>query len=130
MKQLSQYIQEKLHVGQYKKQVNRQLLEDWNIQKAEDGDFVQWNSSDLYFIYKCLNEGKKYVNTYEDSIVYHAAYDFNTKHLTIGPETGVGDIKKPDLFTLASVKKKEEFIKVLEDNSYEWDDDKKELIKK
>ena len=129
MKQLSQFILEKLHPSKYNKEKQRP---EWSIEFAENGDIVQWNDSELYFIYKCLHGELKHPihNNFKDNvIVYHAAYNFYSKDLTIGPETGIGDNTRTKNFSLASDTKKEEFIEVLRKNRYEWDDDKKELIK-
>ena len=130
MKEINQYILEKLRINKDTKFKKLKLAENWSIENAEDGDFVNWNGTELYFIYKCLNsELDKSKSLSGDTIIYHAAYNFNLDKLDIGPDTGVGDIKRPENFSLASEEKKEEFIKVLKDKGYEWDDDKKELIK-
>ena len=49
MKQLSQFINEKLHPSKYDKEKQRP---EWSIEFANDGDIVQWNDSELYFISK------------------------------------------------------------------------------
>lgn len=139
MKSLYNFIIEKFKINSKsvsnKSYVNRQLVDNWNIKDAEDGDIVQWNSSELYFIYKCLNENRQYKATYEDSIVYHVAYDFNTKSLSLGPDTGVGHIEDNDeknkrLYQLASIEKCEDLFDALEENGYYWDYKNKKLIKK
>lgn len=110
--------------------LDRQILEDWSIKEAEDGDIVNWNSTGAFFIYKCLNEGKKYTKASAEAIVYHVAYDFNIKHLTVGPDTGFGTpYEHPENFKLASIDKCEELFEVLKKNGYEWDENHKELIK-
>lgn len=132
MQSLYNFITEKFKINSKTAKKTRNL-EDWSIENAEDGDFVNWNSTELYFIYKCLNgELEEPLNNRlgPDTIIYHAAYNFNLEKLDIGPDTGVSDIKHPKNFTLASEEKKEAFIKVLKDNGYEWDEYKKELIKK
>ena len=131
MKSLYNFITEKFKINSKTVKKEKHISpEDWTIENAEDGDFVQWNSTQLYFIYKCLNGDENYNNTAPDTIIYHAAYNFSLEKLNIGPDTGVGNIRHPKNFTLASEEKKDEFIKVLEDNGYEWNEYKKEIIKK
>jgi len=128
MKQITNYIKEGLRIN--KNIIIKKSPDNWSIENAEDGDFVNWNGTELYFIYKCLNkELDKPKNLSSDTIIYHAAYSFSIKTLNIGPNSGVGDIKYPKNFSLASEEKKEDFIEVLKDKGYEWDEDKKELIK-
>ena len=125
MKQLSQFINEKLHPSKYDKEKQRP---EWSIEFANDGDIVQWNDSELYFIYKCLNKNRKYKETDEDTIVYHVACNLEQKKLYLGPDTGVGDINKPKLFKLANEEQIKNIFEFLKENGYKWDDNKKELI--
>ncbi len=126
MKQLSQFILEKLHPSKYNKEKQRP---EWSIEFANDGDIVQWNDSELYFIYKCLNKNRKYKEADEDSIVYHVACNLEQKKLYLGPDTGVGTYLKPKLFKLANEEQIKNIFEFLKENGYKWDDNKKELIK-
>ena len=123
MKDLKDIIQEKLKVGS-KTKIHTRNPEDWSIIDAEDGDIVKWNDSGLYFIYKCLDTDNK-------TIIYHIACILDDRKILYeGPDKGVGDITKPNLFKLASEKEKEKFFEFLKEKGYKWDDTKLEVVKK
>lgn len=94
MKTITNFIFEKLKLS---KDI---ALEEWNINNAADGDIIQWNDSELYFIYKCLNTNQKYSHANEDSIVFHIAVNLERDIVYPGPDTGIGDISKPELYKL------------------------------
>ena len=130
MKQLAEHIIESLKINS-KSKVNIKDLENWTILDAEDGDIIHWNDSDLFFMYKCLNEGKKYSQASENAIVYHCVYySDNRQMVEIGPGTGVGTIENPKAFKLASEKECENFYEALDKAGYIWDDVKLKLVKK
>ena len=129
MKQLNNFIIEKLKITKNTKIIVRDK-EHWSILNAEDGDIVKWNGDVLFFIYKCLNTGYDYSNASEDAIVYHATYIADhRKKLDVCTDTGVGTIKNPHLYQLATDEECENFYKALEKNGYKWDDIKKEVVK-
>ena len=126
---IKNYILEKLKIGTNTK-IRTRNKENWSIENAEDGDVVCWNGDTLFFIYKCLNTGYDYSNASENAIVYHASYIAdNRQKIDIGPDTGVGDTSKPQLFKLATDEQCRQFYKALEKHGYKWDDNKKEIVK-
>ena len=131
MKLLKNFIFEKFKINSKTVQHKKQR-DDWSIETAEDGDIIKdWNN--LYFIYKCLNDGKKYSHASENAIVYYiAAYGFGEERakLIIGPDTGVGTSSdRPEKFKLATEEECEEFFNFLKEKGYKWDKYKKELVK-
>ena len=127
MKQLSQYILEKLQIKKDSKIKNHQ--ENWSIETAEDGDIVI-DQNDLYFIYKCLNEGKKYTNAASNAIVYHVAGILDERRkIFLGPDTGVGTLENKKYFRLATEEECNNFFEFLKEKGYKWNDKKLELIK-
>ena len=127
MKQLSQYILEKLQIKKDSKIKNHQ--ENWSIETAEDGDIVI-DQNDLYFIYKCLNEGKKYTNATSNAIVYHVAGILDERRkIFLGPDTGVGTLENKKYFRLATEEECNNFFEFLKEKGYKWNDKKLELTK-
>lgn len=128
MKNLISII-EKLKVNSNTK-VHNKNPEDWNIEKAEDGDIVC--TKYVCFIYKCLDKDKKYSNS-DRAIIYHACCDnmFSLSQLRIGPDTGVGTVDHNDLYKyeLASNERCQKLFDLLKKKGYEWDETKLELIK-
>jgi len=129
MKNLINII-EKLKVNSQTK-IHNKNPEDWNIEKAENGDIICTNgdkvyTKHVYFIYKCLDKDKK-------TIIYHACCDnmFRLSQLRIGPNTGVGTIDNNDLFKykLASDDQCQKLFDLLKKKGYEWDETKLELVK-
>lgn len=128
MKQIIEFINEKLIINKNIK--IKRNLDDWSIETAEDGDIVKdWN--DLYFIYKCLNENKKYSQASEDAIVYHVCGILDERRkIYIGPDCGVGTASdKKEKFKLATEEERNEFFDFLKEKGYEWNDAKLKLIK-
>lgn len=128
MKQIKEFILEKLKVNSKMKKARD--LDNWSIDKAEDGDIVELDI-DLLFIYKGLNKDFHVNNAGDDAIVYHATYICDDrKKLSVGIDTGVGVISnKPERYKLASEEKCEEFYKALNKAGYKWDDSKLEIVK-
>ena len=134
MKQLNTYILEKILINKDTKIQSslelRQSIENWSIDKVEDGDIIK--KSNFYFIYKCLNDNKKY-NKYarENAIVYHICGCPVTGRVTVGPDCGVGLItdNKND-FKLASIEQCKVFLDFLKEKGYEWDYKNKKIIQK
>ena len=126
MKQLNQYIQEKLKINSKSKISTNQ----WSIEDAKNGDFIHCLDT-LLFIYYCLNTDKLFSLADEDAIVCHAVF-FNDsrKKIEIGPDTGVGTIRSKYEYKLATEEEKEEFLKYLEKNGYEWDEKNLQVLQK
>lgn len=129
MKDLKDIIQEKLKVGS-KTKIHTRNPEDWDIQNAENGDFVVWTPGTLYFIYAGLNKDFKVNNTTDDAIVYHILYNPDQDKIYPGPDTGIGDINKPNVYQLASEEEREILLKGIDKGGYKWDETKLEVIKK
>lgn len=132
MKSFKSFINEALKINsksKINKHLERQLLDDWTIDKAEDGDIVHNIGSELYFIYKCLNTDHKYKKDLsENTIIYHVAYDFKRDDLSIGPDCGIGGIEYRKYFELATIDKCEELFKALKNHLYKWDEINKKLV--
>jgi len=128
MKQIKEFILEKLKVNSKMKKARD--LDNWSIDKAEDGDIVELNEN-LLFIYKGLNKDFHVNNANDNAIVYHATYICdNRKKLEVGIDTGVGLIsERPERYKLASEEKCEEFYDALNKAGYKWDDAKLEIVK-
>ena len=130
MKNLISII-EKLKVNSNTKVHNRNP-EDWNIEKAENGDIVC--TKYVCFIYKCLDKDKKYSNS-DRAIIYHACYNLSSFHssksLSIGPDIGVGSLKASDYqkFKLSSKEECKELFDALKKKGYKWDDKNLKLVK-
>ena len=129
MKDLKDIIQEKLKVGS-KTQIHTRNQEDWNIQNAENGDFVVWTPGTLYFIYAGLNKDFKVNNTTDDTIVYHILYNPEQDKIYPGPDTGIGGINKPNVYRLATEEEYEILLGGINKHGYKWDETKLEVIKK
>ena len=131
MNNISNFIIEKLKINS-KSKIEKDR-KNWSIEKARDGDIIKWNTKNnntLFFIYKCLNENKKY-NKFidENSIVYHAALNMTRNVFYLGPEVGVGSIENKDEYTLASDEECDKFYELLKNHNYIWDSVKLKLIK-
>ena len=121
MKSLYLFILEKF-------KINSKTAKKWTIKNAEDGDFIKWRN--IYFIYKDININHKYSDNLDDNaIIYHAVYNKRTKNIRIGQGGGVGSSMSVSNYELLNDDEKKEFNKVLKDNGYEWDENKKELVK-
>ena len=132
MKNLNDFIIEKFKINSttVKKAKKNKYKEDWSIQTAEDGDFVELYGT-LLFIYKGLNKDLHINNAGDDSIVYYATYicDYRKK-LDVGVDTGVGCAhENPERYKLASEEKCKEFKEALKKAGYEWDEYNNELVK-
>lgn len=131
MKNINQFIAEKFKITS--KNIQKRDIKNWSIQNAQDGDIVTWCSGLIIFIYKCLNKGSIIKNkAAENAIVYHVAYIKNANELKIGLDTGVGSVNhntNPKTYKLASEEECDILYKALEENGYEWDEIKLELIK-
>ena len=101
---------------------------DWSIENAEDGDFVKWHN--IYFIFKSLNKGHKYSDLDENTIIYYCTYNKRTDLLRNKIGCGVGTTDSKSNYYLMNNEEKENFIKILNDKGYKWDENKKELVKK
>ena len=129
MKQLNQYLIEKFKISLNNIEKKKyRSLKDWTINKAEDGDFVKFGN--IYFIFKCFNTGHKYGDLSEDSIVYRAYYNTNTHNLLSDIGLGVGVPGDGSRYHLLDDDEKENFIQILYDKGYIWDEEEKKLIKK
>ena len=134
MKLLNNYITEKLKINS-KSKINTKDLDTWTINDAEDGDIIEktsFNNTKIYFIYKCLNIGKKYSSADENAIVYHAIWLPYKKNIDIKIDTGVGTIDEYDsdnIYHLASEEIWEKFYKDINKQGYKWDNIKKEIVK-
>ena len=125
---LREHILEGLKIGANTK-VNTRDLENWTIKTAQDGDIVKCMGC-LLFIYKGLNKDLHVSSASGSAIVYHATYlNDNRKKLDVGVDTGVGGIYEFDDYRLASEEECEEFYDALKKAGYQWDDDKKEIVK-
>ena len=133
MKQLYSFILEKLKVNSKTKVYNKNP-EDWNIDKAEDGDIII--SDSVLFIYKSLDTKKKF-STFSNAIIYYACCGIRNgsiaknHNLEIGPSIGVGTTAEKNIYhyKLAPKDLCDEFIKLLEKEGYKWDEVKLELTK-
>jgi len=136
MKQLSETLHlkslsEALKINS-KSKVNIKDLENWTINDAEDGDIIisKYNQ----FIYKCLNDDKKYCSE-PTAIIYHACYNLtpfhSSKPLSIGPDIGVGSLKDGNYqqFKLSSKEECKELFNALDKAGYKWNDVKLKLVK-
>ena len=132
MKNLNDYIIEKFKINSttVKKAKKNKYKEDWSIQTAEDGDFVELDE-DLLFIYKGLNKDFHVNNAGDDAIVYHATYICDErKKLEVGVDTGVGVITgRSNRYKLASEEKCDEFMEALKKAGYKWDNNKLKIVK-
>jgi len=129
MKDLKDIIQEKLKINS-KTKIHTRNLEDWNIQNAENGDFVVWTPGTLYFIYAGLNKDFRVNNAGDDAIIYHILYNPDQDKIYPGPDTGIGDINKPNVYQLASEEEREILLKGIDKGGYKWDETKLEVVKK
>ena len=127
MIKLQDYIQEKLQINKDSKA--KPGRDNWTIETAKNGDIIHWNNTGLYFIYKCLNDKRRYADTNSDAIVYHVAGNIETNKVYLGPDTGVGSYKNPELFELATDEEVEKFLKFLNEQGYKWNDKKLALLK-
>ena len=80
------------------------------------------------------NKNHKYsTDLGENTIIYYAVCNSRTikNSFHIGPSAGVGTANEntKELYHLMNDDEKENFLKIIKDNGYEWDDDKKELLK-
>ena len=106
----------------------RQSRKNWSIDKAEDGDII-YKGSNLYFIYKCVNDKKYSIYSSEDAIIYHICGNPVTKRVSVGPDCGVGLITdNKNNFKLASVEQCKVFLDFLKEKGYKWDDKNKKII--
>ena len=129
MKQLKEIIQEKLKINS-KTKIHTQNQEDWTIKDAEDGDMVVWTPGPLIFIYKGLNKEFKVNSTTDDAIVYHILYNPEQDKIYPGPDTGIGDINKPNVYRLATEEEYEILLGGINKHGYKWDETKLEVVKK
>lgn len=68
MKQINNYILEKFVIN------SKTKIDAWNIENAEEGDFVKWRN--IYFIYKDINTNNRYSDNLDDDIIiYYATYN-------------------------------------------------------
>ena len=113
MKNLDNFIFEKLKLNKDIKITNK---DNWTIKDAEEGDFIQWNGRELYFIFDSLNTNhhfSDYLN--EHSILSKAVYNARINVIRVGLNGGLGDIiSYKDKYILAPEDKKEIFIKKLD----------------
>ena len=134
MKSINKFILEKLKITKDTK-INVKNLDTWTINDAEDGDIIEKKSfvnNKIYFMYKCLNIGKKYSPGSENAIVYHAIWLPYKKNIDIKTYTGVGTIDEynsDNIFHLASEEICEKFYKDINKQGYKWDNIKKEIVK-
>ena len=129
MKNLKDIILEKLVINKNIK--IKRNYDNWTIEDAKEGDII--SSKYNTFIYKGLDEKKQYCND-KNAIVYYACYKLpifkSTKRFLVGPDVGVGTTyQDPDQYYLSTEKECEALFNALKKEGYEWDDDKKELIK-
>jgi hypothetical protein len=127
MKQLAQYIFEKLQIKKNSKVKDHR--KNWSIETAKDGDIVI-DQNDLYFIYKGLNKDIHINNAGDTAIVYHVAGILDERRIiSLGPDTGVGALENKKYFRLATEEECDKFFEFLKEKGYKWNDKKLELVK-
>ena len=136
MNDLKTIIQEKLKVNSKTKlsKNHNRSVENWIINKAQDGDFVVWVPGNVYFIYKCLSGEEPRLsigNKFDtDAIIYHVLYDPKDDKLILGPRAGIGSSKFKTAYEFASEEECEILLKGLDKHGYKWDEKKLEVIEK
>lgn len=111
MRHLNELINERLKLNKNTK-IKQRDLDNWTILTAERGDLVQRTGLELYFAYKQV---KKYKHEPNDVIIYYWAIDLNGNHFYKGPDKGVGTLKRPELYKLASEEDKQRVYNGLKD---------------
>lgn len=129
MESLDNFISEKLKLSKNKKITYADYADDWKIENAQEGDFVNC-FMDVYYIFKCFNKNHQYGSFSEDTIIFSACYvDNHTQDITIGPKCGVGTLTSKYNNKLATEEEREKFLKALEKKGYKWDENKLEIVK-